>query len=83
MLVSTGTPQETINALAEFRLPADIAVLIDTQHAVAEQWGTRRTPTFIGLDADGRYVAQTVGFAPPPALEVAAPAVLPGQPQQY
>lgn len=83
ILVSTGTSQETISALSEVTLPSDITVLIDTQHAVAEAWGARSTPTFIMLDAKGHYVKHAVGFTPPAPLAAAAPALVPGQPQPH
>lgn len=66
VIISTGSSAETWASL-EAKLPADVLVLLDTDNQAAESWGARSTPTFVSLDAEGRYQKHTVGFEPPPS----------------
>lgn len=64
VVISTASVDEMKESLSGMIFPPDVTVLFDTSGSAAEQWGARSTPTFITLDADGRYLAHTVGFTP-------------------
>ena len=63
VIISTA-PLDADNGAAIPMLPPDVTVLFDTDNRAAAQWGARSTPTFITLDADGRYLKHTIGFTP-------------------
>ena len=65
VIISTAAADEVNESLAGRALPPDVTVRFDTANRAAEDWGARSTPTFITLDAGGRYVAHSVGFTPP------------------
>lgn len=64
VIISTA-PLDADNGNIPYTLPLDVTVLLDTDNQAAAQWGARSTPTFITLDADGRYLKHTIGFTLP------------------
>ncbi len=70
-LLSVGSAQETAEALTA--LPGlHLPVMLTDYAALKEAWGITGTPTIVELDADGAFVAHTVGFTPQRERAVAA-----------